>query len=187
MKLKMLQDLSAFLTHLSKREKVILYGAVIFISLAFFDRLIINMVSGKIKSLNQEIEARESGIRRDLKILTQKQRIDIQRANYSSYLEGVKSENEETTGLLKDIESLANKAAIYLIDMKPAGIKEAGQTKKYLVNLNCEGKMEQLAEFMYNVETYKKLLSIEKYQINPKSKDTDIAKCSMSISKLVIP
>jgi cell division protein FtsL len=187
MKLKILQNLYAFLAHLSKREKLVLYFAVIFISLALFDRLMITTVANKIKSLNQQIQDKESQIKKNLKILTQKQRIEIQRASYSSYLETAKSENEETTGLLKAVEGLANKAGIYLIDLKPAGIKEAKETKKYLVTLNCEGKMEQITEFMYNIENYKKLLTIEKYQVGPKSQDTDIAKCSLTISKLVMP
>jgi Tfp pilus assembly protein PilO len=187
MKITKLQDLSGFLAHLSKREKLILYGAVVFIALAFLDRMIINPVSNKIKSLNKEIEERQSQIIRDLKVMAQKSRIEIQRASFSSYLGSAQSENEEITLLLKEIESMANQAAIYLVDMKPAGTKNVGQSKKYLVNLNCEGKMEQIIGFIYSVETSNKLLTIEKYQISPKSKDSNAAKCSLVISKLVIP
>ena len=47
--------------------------------------------------------------------------------------------------------------------------------------------MEQLVDFMYNIENSDKLLMIEKYQISPKSKESSVAKCAMSISKIVIP
>jgi Tfp pilus assembly protein PilO len=187
MKYPKLEDLSAFLAHLSKREKLILSYSFIFLSLAFLDRIILGTVSGKIKSLNQEIQTRQSEIKRNLRVLAQKKRIEIQRVNYSSYLEKEKSENEEVTVFLKEIESLASKSGISLVDIKPGGVKEISQSKKYLVNLNCEAKMEQIAEFMYNVESANKLLTIEKYQINPKSKDTNLARVSMVISKLVIP
>jgi Tfp pilus assembly protein PilO len=187
MKFIKLQNFFSILAHLSKREKLILYGAIVFISLAFLDRMVISVASSKIKSLDKEIETKESEIKNYLKILAQKNRIEIQRANYSSYLGSEKSENEEVTVFLKEIESLANKAEIYLIDMKPAGIKDQGSSKKFLVNLNCEGEMKQIAVFMYTIETSNKLLTIDKYQISPKSKDSSLAKCSMVISKLVIP
>lgn len=187
MKFAKLQKLFSILAHLSKREKFIFYSALIFMSLAFLDRMVINVSLNKIKSLDKEIEVKESEIKNYLKILAQKNRIQIQSANYSSYLGGEKSENEEFTVFLKEIESLANKTEIYLIDMKPAGTKDLGNSKKFLINLNCEAKMGQLVTFMYSIETSNKLLTIDKYQISPKSKDSSLAKCSMVISKLVIP
>lgn len=181
-----LQNLFSILGHLSKREKFILYAVLIFVSIAFLDRMIIDVALDRINSLDKEIKTKESEIKNYLKILAQKDRIEIQRANYSSYLGREKSENEEVTVFLKEIEGLANKAQIYLIDMKPAGIKDEGKLKKFLINLNCEGKMEQIITFMYDVETTNKLLTIDKYQINPKSKDSRLAKVSMVISKLVM-
>ncbi|PIQ86101.1 MAG: hypothetical protein COV73_05065 [Candidatus Omnitrophica bacterium CG11_big_fil_rev_8_21_14_0_20_43_6] len=40
-----------------------------------------------------------------------------------------------------------------------------------MINLNCEAQMEQLVNFMYNMENSSSLLSIEKYQLAPKAKD----------------
>jgi Tfp pilus assembly protein PilO len=186
-KLPKLDNLRAFLGHLSKREKLVLYGAVAFVALAFFDRMILGTFSAKIQSLDKEISEKESQIKKSLRILSQRQRIEIQRANLSSYLGREKDENEEFTLFLKEVENLANKAGIYLIDMKPAGSKDMGDYKKYSVNLNCEGQMETISKFMHQVENYGKLLSIEKYQLAPKSAESSIAKCSMVITKLVMP
>jgi len=46
--------------------------------------------------------------------------------------------------------------------------------------------MEQLISFMYEVEASLKWLSIEKYEITPKSKDSSIAKCNLVVSKRVM-
>jgi Tfp pilus assembly protein PilO len=120
-------------------------------------------------------------------ILSQKDKILSESAKYATYLSRMKSEDEETTTLLKEIEALANKTAISLIDMKPTALKSAGTYKKFLVNLNCEAQMEQLVDFMYNIENSNKLLVIERYQISPKSKESSIARCSMSIAKIFMP
>jgi Tfp pilus assembly protein PilO len=89
--------------------------------------------------------------------------------------------------LLKEIESFANKSSVYLVDMKPAGLKPSDSSKKYLISLNCEAQMEQLSDFMYNIENSNKLLTIEKYQISPKSKESSVVRCSMSIAKIIMP
>ena len=47
--------------------------------------------------------------------------------------------------------------------------------------------MEQLTGFMYDIESSSRFLIIEKYQIEPKSKDFSVAECSMTISKIVLP
>jgi len=45
--------------------------------------------------------------------------------------------------------------------------------------------MEQLVEFIYNMENSNSLISIEKYQITPKAKESSVAKCSISVYKVV--
>jgi hypothetical protein len=173
-------------SHFSKKDKLLLYAAVIIVSLLLFDWLVIRTFSGLIAGLDKQIQDKEARIKTDLKILSQKQRIEIQRANYGSYLGLGTTDNEEFTLILKEVETLANKAGINLVDMKPGGVKEFGASKKYQITLNCEGPMEKIVEFMYEIETAKKLFTVEKYELTPKSKDTALVKCAMTISNLVL-
>ncbi len=186
-KLPKITELLSTIAHFSKREKLVFYGAIIFVSLALVDRLIIRTFSGLTSGIVKQIQDKEAQIKTDLKVLAQKQRIEIQRTNYASYLGGHNTDNEEFTIILKEVEVLANKAGINLVDMKPGGVKESGSSKKYQITLNCEGLMEKIVEFMYNIETAKKLFTVEKCELTPKSKDTAIAKCSMTISSLILP
>ena len=187
MKIPKPQTFYNFVARLSKREKIIFYAAVSFVSLTLLDRLIISPIYSKIKSLNEEIQERESSIKKNLNILDQKDRISSEITKYTTFLSSTESDEEEMTSLLKEIEGLANKSSVYLVDMKPAGLKSAGSSKKYLISLNCEAQMEQLTDFMYNIENSIKLLTIEKYQIAPKSKESSVVRCSMSIAKIVMP
>jgi len=187
MKLPKITGLLSTIAHFSKREKIVLYGAIIFVSLALADRLIVRTFWSLTSGLDKQIQDKESQIKTNLKILAQKQRIEIQRTNYVSYLGGLTSDNEEFTAILKEVEILAKKAGIDLVDMKPGGVKETGTSKKYQITLNCEGSMEKIMEFMYNIETAKKLFTVEKYELTPKSKDTALVKCSMTVSSLILP
>jgi hypothetical protein len=183
-----LADLLSKIQHLSRREKLVFYGALIFVSLALADSLIVRTFYGVLGGLDKKIQDKETQIKAGLRVMGQKERIELQHTNYKSYLGGAKTENEEFTSILKALDTLAPvQPGFNLIDMKPAGIKETTAAKKYLVTLNCEGTMEKIVEFMYNIETSDKLLTVEKYEVTPKSRDTSLAKCSLTISDLVLP
>ncbi len=184
---KQIEVLRKFFSQLSKRERLVLYVAVIFVSISLLDRLLIYPVYSKIDSLNKEINQKETGISRHLRILEQKERILSEAKNYAPFLRKPKSEEEEMTVFLKEIESISNKSSLYIIDMKPAGSKEEkNNIKRFTVNLSCEGQMEQIMDFMYNIENSDELLMIERYQLNPKSKESMVIQCNRARSKLII-
>ncbi|MFA5147385.1 MAG: type 4a pilus biogenesis protein PilO [Candidatus Omnitrophota bacterium] len=182
--IKKIQELYAILSRMSKREKTILYAAAFFISLTLLDRMMISPIFNRISSLESEIKEKESNIKKSMRILSQKDKIMSESESYGSVFSQANSEEEEMTSILKEIENLASKSSVYLIDMKPGGAKSAGSAKKYIINLSCEAQIEQLTQFMYDIENSSKLLTIEKYQIGPKSKESSVARCSMSISKI---
>ncbi|MDD5553619.1 MAG: type 4a pilus biogenesis protein PilO [Candidatus Omnitrophica bacterium] len=176
----------AVFSHLSKREKLILYVAAAFFSLMLLDRMIIFPISHKMMQLDKEIREKKSGIGKNIRILAQKDRILAEREKLTPLLGNLGNPEEELTPLLQEIETMANKSSVYLVDMKPAGIKSSGPYRKFVINLSCEAQMEQLIQFMYDIENSSKLLSIDKYQIGPKSEESSIAKCSMTISKAIM-
>lgn len=184
---KKLQGLYAALARLSKREKLILYCTITIISILVLDRLIVSPLFHKMKSSDEQLVQKIAHIRKSIHILTQKDRILSERARYYALMRSLESEQEEVTSILKEIEKIANDSSVYLVDMKPGDTKSIGTSKKYIINLSCEAQMEQLATFMYNIESSNKLLTIEKYQISPKANESSVAVCSMSVSKMVVP
>lgn len=187
MRLLNFREISDRIGRLSKKERLILYLAICFVSLTLLDRSVISPIYSRIKSLNSEIKEREMTIKKNLRILAQEERIASEIAQYSTLLASAKFAGEDATALLKEIEDLANKSSVYLVNMRPAGSRSLGASSKLLINLNCEAQMEQLADFMYNIETSDKLLTIERYQISPKAKGSSVVTCSMTIAKIIMP
>ncbi|MGE5308158.1 MAG: type 4a pilus biogenesis protein PilO [Deltaproteobacteria bacterium] len=187
MKMPQFDKLPAKLSKLSKQEKAFLFVAIIAVGVSLVDRVIVRALWTRIRELDGKIEAREAGIRKDLKIMAQKQRIEIQQTKYRPFLGAQPTENEEFTLFLKEVDTLARDSGIYVVDMKPTGTKQAGDSVKYMVNLNVEAEMGALVRFLYTIEDLNKLMTVEKYQVQPKSRDSQTAKCSMLVSKLVIP
>lgn len=187
MKMPKFQVIRDFLQRLSKRDRIIFYAAVLFVSLAVSDRLIINPIVSRMQILNGSIKDREGNLKRSLSIIVQKDRILEESAKYGLAAAKGTSDEDEMTQLLKEIETLAGNNSVDLFDMKPAGQKAMDAAKKYMVNLNCEAQMEKLAAFIFDIENSDKFLTVERYQISPKSKGSNVASCSMTVSKMAVP
>jgi hypothetical protein len=163
-----------------------MYVACFFVGLTLLDLLIVSPVFSKIQSLNEEIKEREAAIKRNMSIVSQRDRIVAENARYAAYRDNARSEEEEITALLKEVESLANSSSVYLADMKPATRKGSGGSKKIIISVECEVQMEQIVNFMYALENSQKLLTGEKYEMTPKTKDSSVAKCSLTLIKTTL-
>ncbi len=172
---------------LDSKQKKIFYIAIFFVVLLIIDRGIINPIGSAIKNLDEDIKQKKEKIRKDLGIYEQKNVVNEITLKYKDFLSGSKSTDEEITFILKDIEVLANKSEVYIVDLKPLSSKEEDSVIRYFVNLNCETTMDKLIEFLYLLDNVNKMFFVEKCRISLKSKDLDVMACSLVISKAVIP
>ena len=180
-----LKFINTFLSRLTKREKIVFYAATAAVSLTLADRLLLAPVTQKIEMQTIETQNKESDIKRMSFILAQKDRIVAESAKYITFLTKAKNSDEEATTILKEIEVIANNNSMYIVDLKPMGFRDAVQMKKYVISITCEGQMENVFGFMYNIESSPQLLRIERCEIVPKSKESSIASCSLMISKII--
>lgn len=181
----MTKKLMDFYVKLSLREKRILYGAVGLIGLILVERLVVHPIASKLAGLDRSIHDQKTAIRKSMHVLLQKEKIMRESKQYASYSLESKGPEEEMTGLLKEIEAIANHSSVTLLYVKPVSAKESGNAKKYYASLECEAPMEEAVRFFYNIESAARLLKIEKYTISPKSKDSSIARCTVTVSKTV--
>ncbi|MFH1045531.1 MAG: type 4a pilus biogenesis protein PilO [Candidatus Omnitrophota bacterium] len=177
--------LSAF-SRRPKREKMIFYAIVFVLALVFLEQLILEPILGKMRALDQEIGTEEARIKKNLHILAQKDTLKKEIDYFDAYAGEQLSQEEQTVGLLQEIEEMANKTALYVIDIKAAGLSETEQLRKFLVKLNCEAQLQQLTNFFYDVESSKKLLKIEDFDIRPKTEGSSVVRCTITISKAVL-
>lgn len=166
---------------------MLLYSAFIFISLVFLDRFIFQPIMNKLEILNREIQDQETIIKENFRIIARKDKISQDLEKYSSYIGKELSDEEEIVSLLKQIESFAKEFSFILIEIKPTGVKEEGGVKKYGVDITYKSKMSQAADFIYKIENSCALLAVEKFNIKPRTENSDILNFTMTISKIVIP
>ena len=182
---RLIQGLIAQITRLSKREKRILYASLAAVLLFGLDRLIIVPIHQRMVALSREITDKEASVRKNLRILSLKDRIIDETLKLAPLLNKIDFDEREVSGLLKEIENYANEAEVNLINIKPQGMQDRDSWRIYQVALNCEAEMEQLVTFMYLIENANSMLLIERYQIVPKRRDSSTASVNMRINKIV--
>lgn len=181
------KSIVSFISRLSKRERAVFYATVFTVALLLLDRLMLSPILARINDLNESIRFQEKSIEQSLLIVTEEEKIKGESGRYASYLSEPQAEEKEITAFLQEVENIAKKSSVYLIDIKPAGKDVDGTSARYFVKLDFEAQMEQVFHFFYAVTHFERLLKIEGYQIKPKTEGSSIVTCSLSISKAVIP
>lgn len=171
---------------MSKREKAILFFASAALALVFLDRVVIGPAFHKMAQIERKIADEEIAIKKSLHILLRKNQIAAEGKQFANFSVEGKTAEEEMTALLKDVEVLADKTSVSLLYVRPGQIKEEAGLKRYYASLECESSMENIASFFHAIENSTRLLQIDKYEIQPKAKESSASRCTVSISKTVL-
>jgi len=174
------------LSKIPKKQKTILYIVGFVISAVILVQLILIPILGKMKELDAKIEKEERRIKANLNTLARKAILRKEIDYFGSFVTQARSQEEETVSFLQEIEEMANKSSLYVIDIKSAGLEKGEALEKYLVKLNCEAQIEQITNFFYDVESSKKLYKVESYDIRPKTAGSSVIRCAVSISKALM-
>lgn len=183
----MAQKLTAIFSGRPGKEKQIIYIVLFTAAAVLLYIFVIAPILAKIGSLDAQVEEEELRIKKNLKIVGQKDRIKEEIEYYGSFVTHEQSQEEETVAFLQEVEERANRSSLYVIDIKSSGVEKEEMLEKYYVKLNCEAQIEQLTNFLYDLESSKKLLKVEQYDIRPKTAGSSILRCAITISKTVLP
>ncbi len=188
----MIAALVSFVSRLTKRERVAFYGALIVVSFLLLDRLMLRPILTKIEDLDKEIAEDEVSIRKALGIVDREEELLERSGMYAPYLKKPGSDEEEKLALMEHIQGLASKSSVAVEEIR-AELKlaeEEGENaalEKYVVSLRCEGEMQELVSFFYDIEESKeRLLKIKNFSMVLKGKDSSAITCTMEISRHII-
>ena len=175
-----------FLAKLSQKEKTGLFISAILVSLVILDRLILTPINDRIRQINREIKIDEKQLAMGLRNLNQKEFVSSEYKKYALYLKNSGSDDEKTTAILSEVENLAHKSGVSLIDMKPQQPQNINFYKEYTIEVEAEGSMDALVRFLYELNTSSQLLRAEKLRLNLKDKDSSVVKATIQITKISI-
>ena len=179
--------LQNFFTKLSPKEKKIFYATLGFVVIALFDRLFLGPVTARLTSLDEEIKEEKNMINSDLRLLSFKEKVLKENMVFAPYFMVKARANEEIIAeFLKKIELLASETRVNLIRVTPSDSRRKKGFTEYFAVLECEGLLENIAKFMYAVDTSPDLMKIIKVNLTPQRAGGEEVGASMAIVKTIV-
>ncbi|HOX09690.1 MAG TPA: hypothetical protein PLV09_02715 [Candidatus Omnitrophota bacterium] len=176
-----------FFARMSPREKAGMAIAAVVVLVVFVDRLIVNPMAVRMHRLNTEIKAGENALRLDTGLAGQKGAVSAEYGKYSAYVRKSGSDEEEQTKMFSEIEELERKSGVSPLNMKAIAPRAVDFYRKYEVELEVEGEMEQIVNFLYLLNNSPQLLRAEKVTLNPRDRDSAAVRAKMNVTKVVMP
>ena len=179
--------ISQFYAKLAKREKMMFVVAFCCVVMVFMDRLVIGPILSQMKLMDSEIAAKTQTVRRNMRVLSFRDSILNDYSKYSAYFDSVDRKQEDIISrLLKEIESIAGQKSITIINIKPGDVQENPVFHEYKTTLECSGKLSDLLGFMNLLEESDYLFKVMEFSMTPKSKGSDVMKCIMEVSRILM-
>jgi len=175
------------LDRLSSRERKILYVVIALLFVLFGYHGVFQPVLSKLGGLDEEIFVFQMKLRKGRIFLRQRDEI-LEEAQKYPNLERIEagSDEEELARLLNYIEQTARNAQVSLSDVKPQQVKSDKVSKSYVVELGAESLLNQLIEFIYQLQNSPQLLMIERIEMSPKEDNSPLLRSFVVIKRVVV-
>ena len=180
-------NLEEIFSKLDGKRRILFIVAVVFVAMAVMDRLMIGPFTSQMKYMEAEGKAQKESIKRSKRVVSFRQGILDEYSKYSSFLDtGEMTQEEIIAALLKKIETLAGQQSVTVTNVRPGDVEEKSNYRVYKTSIDCEGKLGNVLSFINLLEQSDYMFQVERYTMGPKSKGSDITKCSFDIARILI-
>ena len=163
-----------------RKQTLILAAAWLIIILIVIGDSVVRNIYERFGRLDEEITLAEEKLVRMNAIIRQSKSVDSQ---YAKITEGLRN-IQDTEGLLQEIERIARKAGINLLNVKPTATKDEGLYRTYSLRVEMQDDVAALARFMNMICDEFKGVGVERLQISGQAKD-ELPKAIAQINAVV--
>ncbi len=178
--------LKEFFSKLSKRERLILYSALLVVFIGALDRLFYRPMVNLFDELNQDIVLQENQLRKNMRYLAAREAIHNRYSAYAAYSVTNGADEEEVASLLNEVEGQARKAGLSLLNIKPKPGTTTEVGKQYPVEVEVETQMNELIKFIHGLHSSKYILRVQKLRLVSKGRSKAEVKGYLLINRTVI-
>ena len=143
--------------------------------------------------VRDEIRSQQGNIlqsRKDLKkyayAAREEKAVEQKLKSYMAVLKQKGSDEQEMTKVLSDIEVVAENAGIKIINMEPGKIKRINFYNYFPVDVQTEGSLKKVCEFLYALESKANHFYVDEVRIEKYAARADTLKCQLVVSRLLI-
>ena len=178
---------SKFISGLSPNEKKMLGIASLFVLLALFFRLLLAPSISRMKELDENIAKEEDVIRQNMRFLGYRERIVKEASAFNDYYtQDVRTEDEIIADFLKKLELMGTRSKVELSKISPAAQEYQKHYVKYLVTMECSGKLEDVTSFLYTINNSRELIRVEKMTLSGNARTAGTVQASLTVSRMIV-
>jgi len=163
-----------------KKEELILLTAAVIIIALFLTNTAIRKAYFKFSRLEKELILNEEKLLQLDSILKHSQDINSQYENLVAGNKGITDSNN----FLREIEDIANKTNLTILDIKPAAVKNEGLFKTYSIRISAQDEILSVARFLDKLAEKLKIVEVQSLQIKSENKN-ELPKITLLIDAAV--
>lgn len=180
-------NIEEIFSKLSPQSRILFIVTVVFVALALMDRLMIGPFTSQMRYMEAEGKAQKESIKRSKRIISFRDGILEEYSKFSTYLDtGEMSQEEIIAALLRKIETLAGQQSVTVTNVRPGDVEDKSNFRIYKTSIDCEGKLVNILSFVNLMEQSDYLFQVVRYTMGPKSKGSEITKCTFDIARILI-
>lgn len=180
-------NIEEIFSKLNPQSRILFIVTVVFVALALMDRLMIGPFTSRMNYMEAESKAQKEDIKRSKRVISFRDGILEEYLKYSTYLDtGEMTQEEIIAALLKKIETLASQQSVTVTNVRPGDVEDKSNFRIYKTSIDCEGKLVNVLSFVNLMEQSDYLFQVERYTMSPKSKGSEITKCTFDIARILI-
>ena len=168
----------------TKRERLVFIITISLISGVALYVFIVEPAYKKWNQLRLEYKSASSKLLKNTRLLANRDNIEKEYDKYKDYIQKKEDKGQEIALALKEIETAALGAGVKITSIKPRGEKQLKNYQTYSVELISEATVTQFIKFIYDLESSKKLLKVERLVLSLKSAQSDLLKGTFIIDKI---
>lgn len=173
--------------NLKKREKVLLSLTFVLVVLGLIYNFVFAPILERYRLINQEITKSEVKLQKYIYLLGRKDKI---RKDFDKISEIVKikvSEEEEMALILSEIENLSQRSSVHITKIRPLAAKNFGTYKEFSVEVQAEAKIEDISQFVYDLQNSSQLLRTKRLRLNTKFSQSETLAAVILVVKISLP
>ncbi len=155
---------------LNRREIILVIVYLVIISVAFVSQFLSRFGIKQHQQVSEQIDSLEQALVRVEAILESKPVVGREYDMLQKKFSMPGNQDIDSTQILQDIKKKANDAGLNVINIKPFPLKTEGLYKRFDFQLETEGELQNLGEFLYKLDDSPYLFDIKYTQVNAQSR-----------------
>jgi len=172
---------------LTKRENQILSACVVLLAVYVGYNFVYKSFQEKFDTFEERVEAQKLRLIKNQKLLSKQEILDAQYEQLAQRLRQERSDEQEMTLILSEIESVANQIGMRVTDMKPQRVRKVDFYNQFTINLTTDGQLPAILNFIYLLETKPHHFDILEMRLERSSSGSNQLRSLLTLSRILVP